>query len=285
MRFENRIKNFYKLANLLVENKKITAKDIAYMYAESGIDIFPIYHIENGSCSCPAKQCKSKGKHPQTNKGFQDASTNIQILNIWFQNKILNLGMPTGNGIYILDIDPRNGGLDSFETIQKKYKFSPQTLTVKTGGNGYHCYYKSYLDLPKVGNLYPGIDFLGRGSYAIIPPSNHISGNNYSWSAKYKFLDDLPEFIIADIRNRNKTHEKSNWEAYSLEKIPEGQRNEKITKLAGLLINKLNPTLALNLVNSWNLSNCEPPLIEKEILAIVESIVRKEQRKNKRASL
>lgn len=100
-------------------------------------------------------------------------------------------GIPTGdiNNIVVLDVDPRNGGKDSWISLYHEYKLS-DTYTVNTGGGGQHHYYV----LPQVGLRgqklkaygYEGIEFQANGQYVIGPGSLHPSGN------RYEVMNNLP---------------------------------------------------------------------------------------------
>jgi Primase C terminal 1 (PriCT-1) len=65
--------------------------------------------------------------------------------------------------------------------------------------------------------------------------------------------------------------------------VGEGGRNVSITRLAGhLLQHWVDPYIALGLLQSWNATHCRPPLSEKEIDTIVNSICLKELQRRRR---
>ena len=70
-----------------------------------------------------------------------------------------------------------------------------------------------------------------------------------------------------------------------VEPVLEGQRNEKLASLAGLLFRKLPyPELVAELVVAWNASRCKPPLPETEAWKIIDSIALREADRIRRAS-
>ena len=47
------------------------------------------------------------------------------------------------SGLVVMDIDPRNGGQESFRTLLSEGRAFPKSLTVDTGGGGIHIYYSA----------------------------------------------------------------------------------------------------------------------------------------------
>lgn len=104
-----------------------------------------------------------------------------------------NIGWRLGNQDLIIDIDPRNRGLESFNKLQKKFEIKLD-YTVKTPRKGYHIYLKipeEYIgfSLKKTLKDFPGIDFLSEGSYCLISDCETKDGI-YTWS------DDLFKSFI-----------------------------------------------------------------------------------------
>jgi len=61
-----------------------------------------------------------------------------------------------------------------------------------------------------------------------------------------------------------------------LERLGEGNRDNGLTRLAGLLIRALPPELAEQLIHSVNATHCRPPLDEAQVNKIVSSVARRE---------
>lgn len=156
----------------------------ALSYAEQGFSVIPIYGIENGVCKCSKREkCSHPGKHPKTSHGLKDATRDKDKIQQLFGRNDCNIGIATGkeSGVFVVDVDAKSDGLVSMMKLDL-----PPTLTVKTGGGGYHFYY-AYPEGKQVRNsvskIASGIDIRGDGGYVIAPPSMHISGNSYEWSS------------------------------------------------------------------------------------------------------
>jgi len=79
-----------------------TKAEAAIIYASWGWHVLPV--VPNG-------------KVPATQHGVKDATTDPeQIVRWWAQNPDFNIGIAAGerSGIIIFDVDPRNGGDDSW---------------------------------------------------------------------------------------------------------------------------------------------------------------------------
>ena len=148
-----------------------------------GWKIFPCHSIVNGRCTCPNPGCDKPGKHPRTQHGFKDASSDPAVVERWLGKwgaENINWAVATGqeSGIVVVDIDPRNGGNESMVDYTM-----PPTLSVATGGNGQHLFF-AYPDGEPVksnGGWLPGVDVQSDGKYVILPGSRHMSGGVYSW--------------------------------------------------------------------------------------------------------
>jgi Bifunctional DNA primase/polymerase, N-terminal len=96
-----------------------------------------------------------------------------------------NWALRTGpeTGFTVIDIDPRNGGYDSFAQLQQTRGPMPDTLRSVTGGGGRHLFYSTPpgFVIPKVRGWLPGVDIQANGAYVILPEGRHKSGAPYRW--------------------------------------------------------------------------------------------------------
>lgn len=90
----------------------------------------------------------------------------------------LRWGAPCGprNGWWVLDIDPRHGGLESLSTLQDRYGELLETYTVRTPSGGYHFYFLwgplCELLTNTAGKLGPGLDIRAEGGMVLVPPTD-----------------------------------------------------------------------------------------------------------------
>ncbi len=206
-----------KITPLLVDTDSLT---------ESGYSILPLFSVlqhDSGwldnnvwqvgdwVCTCHrGAACTSPGKHPMATDGVKSATPFVDVARRNFRRAYrksdsppaINVGIATGNthgsrNLVVLDIDPRNDGLDSVYAIEKRFGFTGMLIhpTVYTGGGGYHLYFRA-TDQPLTqldehlhifrsrSNLagYRGIDLKADGGYVVAPPSTHVSGLQYTWN-------------------------------------------------------------------------------------------------------
>ncbi|MBX7147708.1 bifunctional DNA primase/polymerase [bacterium] len=224
------------------ENKKLAA---ALEYQKRGWPVFPLHNPQNGGgCSCGNKECKSVGKHPRTTHGFNDATTEPdQIEKWWNACPDANIGICTGakSGLVVIDIDPRHGGDTNLLELERKHGKLPETVESLTGGGGRHILFQYPVRKIKTnaGELGKGIDIRADGGYIVAPPSTHVTGKSYEWEICHQpediSLAPLPPWIEShgdDVKQD--THSKS-WIVDALNNLGEGNRNETFTKLAGRL--------------------------------------------------
>ena len=194
----------------------------ALLYAGLGWRVFPLHSMRDSACSCGNDSCSSPGKHPRTKRGCKDASADERQIRTWWKRwPDANVAVATGQGsdLVVIDVDPRHGGDDSWETLKHELDV-PATWEVRTGGGGVHAYFH-YPSEQKISIgasvLGPGIDHRGNGGYVVAPPSNHASGNPYFWDVtEGEPLAELPK----DLTKRLTPAEKPTESAGNAENKP-----------------------------------------------------------------
>jgi hypothetical protein len=164
--------------------------------AEFGWKVFPLYGVrDDGFCDCGSASIDhGVGKHPKTANGHKDATTNPEQVSLWLQTST-NFGISCeASDLLVLDIDPRNGGLESWERLLRAApELDRHTVAVWTGEyshngllvRGFHVYFhlpretEATVQLP---GEFEGIDIKRKG-YVVAPGSKHQSGVNYEWVA------------------------------------------------------------------------------------------------------
>jgi hypothetical protein len=103
-----------------------------------------------------------------------------------------NVGIVTGNGLAVLDVDKDHGG--------KRPSWAPDTMTVQTASGGYHFYYAVDRPVPNsVGRLALGVDVRGERGQVAAPPSaivlpvyHKVAGERVYSTSEYKLVYDRP---------------------------------------------------------------------------------------------
>ncbi len=118
------------------------------------------------------------GKRPLLKDWPNEASADLEVIEAWLEQwPTANVGLLTGDQFDVLDVDPRNGGLETLAALEAEHGPLPKTVMSKTGGGGFH-----YLFKPTGrgnGKLGPGLDFKGRGGQIVAPPS--VTTGLYEW--------------------------------------------------------------------------------------------------------
>jgi len=190
--------------NQVVDINNNKALTIALKYADIEWYIFPIFPIKNGSCSCGNTNCKSPGKHPinfLASHGHKDATIDKDIIRNWWRSfPTANIGIHCRrSGLAVVDIDPRNGGLETLEALEAEHGDIYSDVLAFTGGGGEHRIFELPEGNGLPGKLGTGIDLKVNG-YIVAEPSNHISGGEYMWEGSSDPTDGaipspLPDWI------------------------------------------------------------------------------------------
>lgn len=186
--------------------------------------------------------------------------TEAEVRAWWEQWPEANIGIVTGRLSNIAVVDVEKGGSTAG---------LPPTLIAKTGGGGWHYYYRYVEGIENKTRFRELTDIRGEGGFVVAPPSVHKSGKKYEWSW-VQDINEFPKDIIP-------IHEKTDWKQY-INGVSNGNRNSTAAKLCGKLMHAFNPQeweLAVwSMLRNWNLSNT-PPMGEAELRAVFESIAKK----------
>ncbi|NEI02402.1 phage/plasmid primase, P4 family [Rhizobium leguminosarum] len=257
--------------------------ELAESYLKRKWAVLPLHSVKAGQCTCGSKKCKSPGKHPRTLHGFNDASLKPAQVAAWFKEASeSNIGIATGkrSNLLVIDIDPRNGGVESLENAEREIGKLPPTLVVSTGGGGKHYYYKrpgKKIKKDNSGKLVgAGVDILTDGGFVVAPGSAHMSGKFYEWEKVDGYNAILPAKLSkAWVKHLRGKREKAKERVASSTYIREGQRNDQLTSFVGKLLHSgVDAGDLLPSAIVWNQRHCEPPLEEEEVRRVVESVSR-----------
>jgi hypothetical protein len=246
-------------------------------YARKGFRVFPLHSVhDHGRCSCGRQACGSPGKHPRNWNGLKGATTKeAQILTWWKKFPDANIGIRTGTGLLVLDVD-EDEGEDSLRELEEKHGKVPETWECLTG-RGRHLYLKSPTDkYTKSSRSLIGakLDVRCEGGYVLAPPSRHYFGNRYEWECTCHpediLMAEAPEWLIRLASARKKS--KGRWGSTFKPVLHIGERNETLFKEAchlrdlGLSRDRVEHYTRLR-----NRCDCQPPLEDSEVETLLRS--------------
>ena len=237
----------------------MTRLEHAYQLASLGMPVFPI---------------EAGGKKPLTKHGFKDATTDQSVILEWSRKyPDCNWAIATGerSGVLVVDIDPRNGGIEDIKDLIAEHGRLPDGPTVRTGGGGYHHFFRvpaaSHL---RSGKLTGGIDVKTNGGYVIIPGSK--TDDEYIWvdgkSITEVELPDIPGWIIASLNSKQSfTFDEDGY-------ITEGNRNNYLASIGGTLRRRGASYNAIEAaLIAENDERIRPRLEKDEVVRIAESMM------------
>lgn len=183
----------------------------ALKMADFGFPVFPLHGVQaNGQCTCGAApgHCKA-GKHPRRMGSFKEATTNKDVINVWFKEKGINYGVRTGAEInnsgkmlVVVDVDCyKDGGTDAFDALISQYGPLPDTAEVLSGAGGRHLFFLTDLGTEFRKELCENVDIKAGGGYTVGAGSMHVSGKRYDWEGSSDLFEGqkiapLPQWVI-----------------------------------------------------------------------------------------
>ena len=215
----------------------------ALNYAKAGLPVFPC----------------NPNKTPRVSHGCKDASCDCDTIQMWWNrwpDALIGLRTGTASGMFVLDIDVKNGGegFASLAVLEKQHGSLPPTFTVTTPSGGEHRYFvMPQTDPPlglSTGKLGSGLDTRGENGHVVVPPSKGVNGKYYQFVNPAAKLAELPLWVIELLRKPKK----KDWQVISAKAVlcdgtpygavalsrivaemadtPEGQRNDTLNRLA-----------------------------------------------------
>lgn len=202
----------------------------ALALAAAGVAVFPIHGLREVAtpvvpgavevrtelrCTCGSAACPNVGKHPVGSlvpNGHKNATTELTQVAEWFKVKTdpvnkwgwvpWNLGVATGNGLVVIDAEPRSNRpdlptglevLDDWETWTAGTSI-PLTRVIQSGSGGLHLWLSvdPNLRIKPRNRVLPNVDVKGDGGYVLAPPSCHVSGGTY------RLLHDRPIATVGE---------------------------------------------------------------------------------------
>jgi putative DNA primase/helicase len=222
-----------------------------------------------------------KGKIPLTKHGSADASTDeAQIRDWWRKWPDANIGVSTGEQIFVLDVDTKTGGDLSLEQLVRKHGPLPDTRQQQTPTGGRHYVFRAP-DFPVSNSqsmLAPGLDIRGVGGYIVAAPSLHpATGRPYVWDGldplEKQPLCEAPAWLLQALKNGLRCH--NGLQRLVPNKIPKGQQHSYLVSVAGSMrargLEFPEIFAALRVINR---TRCTEPGPEKNIRQIAESVAR-----------
>jgi hypothetical protein len=251
----------------------------AEMLARCGWRVFPCHTMNGLICSCGDPACSSAGKHPRTLAGVKDASTDLVQLAAWWERwPEANIGVATGNGLYVIDLDGDDGTRAWSQLVEQhgwREMIPAGVVAAQTGGGGFHLYFTISQQMPNTaGRLGNRIDTRGDGGYVLAPPSLHKSGRRYGWISRPAPLlptRPLPDWVGELMARRHESERVverftvGSTSRYGravldacvdrISRAPDGQRNETLAREAfkvGQLVGggEIDPAGVLDLLAS-----------------------------------
>ena len=140
---------------------------MALAYAHASWPVIPLYSVTPaGTCDCLDISCGSPGKHPRTQHGLKDATTDeLQVRRWWKTWPNANVGLPIPRFYVAVDVD----GDDGYAALKAAGYELPPTAVSTTGRGNHYVYRTQTIIAPKVG-LLEHVDLRGPGSYIVAPP-------------------------------------------------------------------------------------------------------------------
>lgn len=244
----------------------------ALSYATQGFKVFPL---------------KPGGKVPLTPHGLKDASLlQKTIREYWQKYPDANIGLVC-DGLLVLDFDGQTGQ-ESKQKLELLYGKLPATWVIRTGGGtldepkeqGEHYVYRVPTDLnirSGVGKYgVPNLDIRANSSYIVAAPS--VTRLPYETLVASP-VATAPPWLINLARGNSSRSRPAQLQPLGKTATPilASTRNATLTSIAGALRHRGTDQSTIEAaLLKINLTQCQPPLAEAEVLNIATSVSRYE---------
>ena len=249
----------------------------AVRLCKKGFRVFPLHQpVAPGVCSCKLGQdCDSIGKHPRIAGGLKGATTDESKVRTWWSRwPDANIGVATGQGMFVLDVDFDNDGDSSLKELELKHTEisddHPRVLT----GNGVHYYFKTDVPLRNsASKIAQGLDIRGDGGYVVAAGSTHANGSMYEHdSGSGSSMLQAPDWLLDCIKKSNGTVAPPPLTTGGADFVVKGGRNDFLIREAGSMRRRgHDENMIFTCLFQMNKMKCKPPLEEKELRTIAQN--------------
>lgn len=185
-------------------SQKDDAQRWATAFVEAGINVLQLWPMDAaGRCTCwrekRGEHCDEAGKHRvHKEEATADFREQPDLFEWFLGDGEFDSGygvLLDQSGILVVDVDARNGGIESFERLVNRFpeiRGAGFIVTTGSGGGSRHLYFKVPEGIKLHSKLdgFKGIDFKSSG-FVVGPGSRHKSGGVYT--AALGDLDDIEE--------------------------------------------------------------------------------------------
>src|SRR5699024_6010085 len=142
-----------------------TLADAAVAYAQAGVPVFP---------------CVPGDKNPLIQRGFHRATTDLRQIHRWWRRiPEANIGIATGRGVEVLDVDVHaiGTGFPVLRSLRRSGQIDGWAQAVRSPAGGLHLYYPTdpAREQRSWARGMAHLDFRGLGGYILAPPSISIT--------------------------------------------------------------------------------------------------------------
>jgi putative DNA primase/helicase len=203
------------------DQRRQELRQAAERYTSFGWRVLPIYGVtDSDDCQCPrGAECPSPGKHPVHLDWPGVATSDTVDAVLWWRAQpaealpeewwpLANLGIATGKGsdIFVLDVDPDNGGDATLARYEARYGEIPPTRIHITGSGGRHYFFhhpgfEVRNSARKV--LGEGLDIRGEAGQVVAPPSRSAKGDYLMNPAHDLPIAEAPTWLTEMLRTHD----------------------------------------------------------------------------------
>jgi putative DNA primase/helicase len=228
--------------------------EAALTYARAGLRVHPV----------------RADKKPYTKWGTDATCAEHMIHAYWGRWPDALVAVCTGNGLVVVDVDPRHGGEWDDEL--------GRTLTATTPGGGWHHWFGTTERIGNAVGILPGVDVRGERGYVLAP------GNpGYEWVDPDRPMLPLPA-AIPELMAVRKQAERNGpgFEPAEPGSIREGQRHDYMVRFAGWAIRAFelehHHELGALCLEEYHRACSPADAPDENILRIARSILQRDRR-------
>jgi hypothetical protein len=163
-----------------------------------------------GSLGLRVLPVREGSKQPRQKRWQDKATSDERVIKRWPRKwRRGNLGVATGRGVIAVDVDRKNGGLETLTRLIAMHGPFPPTAEAVTGSGGRHFLFRVPVKrvIGNKVNWEPGIDIKGESGFIVVEPSIHPeTGKEYVWvQHPRQGIAEAPSWLLGKLP-RHKAH-------------------------------------------------------------------------------
>jgi hypothetical protein len=173
---------------------------VALLCASAGLPVVPLHGVKGGRCTCRNEHCDQPGRHPRTENGLQDATTDSEdVKQMWGRWPKAKAGIPLGTQSRVLALVSEGAtGKASLRKLLEHNEPLKKTVTIRHGKCLTRLFRTPEGCTVHHRELGHGLTILGDGDLVVMPSRTGLANPGFlkGWAVGKVKIAEAPKWLL-----------------------------------------------------------------------------------------